>query len=215
MAKVPSKDKPASFQDLVSTAYDLGAYKAKLIDPDLIAIEHRAQLKCLIPRCTSYNKSLTCPPNTPNTEKIKKIVAEYSTAIMVQVRGSEDEMADDHMKANYNWVYPSVYTLHKIIHELEVTAFDSGYYLVFGLGGGDCRWCEILTEHNCSIDLHANAGNCQGIGSGKCVQEYKARPALEAMSINVVQTAQNAGLPFHFSGKEEGYVIWNGILLID
>ena len=214
MVKLGEQSK--QLESLISSAYDYGAYKAKAIDPQIIVIENRAQVRCLIPRCTSYNKSLTCPPNTPSPEEVRKIVSEYSAAIMIQVKGSEEEDGKtDDMKKDYNWVYPSVYNLHKIIHEIEKQAFDMGFYLALGLGGGDCRWCEMLSDDSCSKSLHANAGNCKGVKTGKCMEEYRARPALEAMSVNVLKTAENAGLPFYFTGKDQRFVIWNGILLVD
>jgi hypothetical protein len=38
---------------------------------------------------------------------------------------------------------------------------------------------------------------------------------MEAMSINVLATARNAGMPFYFSGREKARIVWNGLVLID
>lgn len=203
-------------QSLLNIANEMGAYKAKFVSTSVVVVEQRAQLKCLIPRCTSYGKSLTCPPNMPNTEEVRKLISEYHMAIMFQVKGTEEvDGATEEMRRDYNWVYPAVYKLHEILHALEVGAFNLGYYLAMGIGGGDCRWCEILSGSRNYEELHANAGGCAGATNESCRQHYRARPAMEAMSINVLKTAENAGMPFYFSGHDEKYVIWNGIVLID
>jgi predicted metal-binding protein len=203
--------------ELLKLAEDRGAYKAKIISSSMIVVEDRAQMRCLIPRCTSYNRTLTCPPNLPNPDQVRKLISEYQSAIMVQVRGTEAEDGKtEEMRRDYNWVYPCVYLLHEIIHDLETRAFDLGYYFAMGLGGGDCRWCEMYSSDKVAPqELHASAGGCAGIKNGVCKQQYKARPAMEGMSINVLKTAENAGMPFYFSGKDEKYVIWNGVVLLD
>ncbi len=205
------------FDHLVDWALENGAHRASIISPSIICVEERVQMKCLIPRCTSYGKSLTCPPNLPGPAEVAQMVSEYEVALMLQVVGDEEtDGAEPGMGDDYNWVYPSVYRLHEILHHLERTAMDMGCYLAMGLGGGDCRWCEMLREGEADdCKLHASAGGCPGADTGKCVRDYRARPALEGMSINVIKTADNAGMPFEFTGKTEGYVTWNGIVLLE
>ncbi len=205
------------FAHLVDRALEEGADTALLISPTIICVQERVQMKCLIPRCTSYGRSLTCPPNLPDPTAIARMVAEYDIALMMQVVGTKaQDGAKPGMEVDYNWVYPSVYRLHHLLHELEKSALEMGCYLAMGLGGGDCRWCEMLQDaEGDPCALHASAGGCPAVQSGQCVRAYRARPALEAMSINVVQTAENAGIPFEFTGQDEGYVTWNGILLLE
>jgi predicted metal-binding protein len=206
--------------EIVAVALANGMDRAKVISTEAIVVEKRAQAKCLIPRCTSYGKSLTCPPNTPSTDEVKEIVRDYRTAVIMQVDGSEElDGTTELLRRDYNWCYESVYKLHEALHNTECRAFNLGYYLALGMGGGDCRWCEIesggIEQYGDNALLHANAGGCAGVRSGHCTKEYRARPALEAMSVNVLQTAANAGLPFYFSGLDERYVTWNAILLVD
>ena len=206
--------------EIVAVALANGMDRAKAVPSSVVTIEARAQAKCLIPRCTSYGKSLTCPPNTPSTEEVRKIVGDYRVGVMMQVDGTEEgDGTSDLLRRDYNWCYESVYKLHEALHNTECRAFDLGYYLALGMGGGDCRWCEILRggieSYGENALLHANAGGCAGVKGGHCNEEYRARPALEAMSVNVLATAEKAGLPFYFSGKDERYVTWNAILLVD
>jgi len=206
--------------EIVAVALAKGMDRAKVISPEVIVVEKRAQAKCLIPRCTSYGKSLTCPPNMPETSEVKEIVSEYRHAVMMQVDGSEEaDGTSELLRRDYNWCYESVYKLHEALHNCETRAFNLGFYLAMGFGGGDCRWCELLgggiEQYGEHALLHANAGGCAGVRGGSCTQEYRARPALEAMSVNVLATAANAGLPFYFSGADERYVTWNAIVLVD
>ncbi len=213
----PEQDK---LDEIVAVALANGMDRAKVVPTSVITIEARAQAKCLIPRCTSYGKSLTCPPNTPSTDEVREIVGDYRVAVMMQVDGSEEvDGTSDLLRRDYNWCYESVYKLHEALHNTECRAFDLGFYLALGMGGGDCRWCEIvrggIEAYGDSALLHANAGGCAGVRGGHCNEQYRARPALEAMSVNVLKTAEKAGLPFYFSGKDERYVTWNAILLVD
>ncbi len=206
--------------ELVRYALASGMDRAKIIPTDLIVIEKRAQVKCLIPRCTSYGRSYTCPPNMPSTDEVREIVGEYRSAIFMQVDGSEEKDGyNEMMKKDYNWCYPSVYKLMEAVHNTEVRAFDLGWPMAMGFAGGDCRWCELLgggiERYGGEALLHANAGGCMCDSDNPCLQEYRARPAMEAMSINVLATARNAGMPFYFSGKEKARIVWNGIVLID
>lgn len=212
----PDREK---YDELVRIALESGMDRAKIIDTSLVVIEKRAGLKCLIPRCTSYGRSYTCPPNVPSTAEVRELMREYQKAIFMQVDGSEEKDGyNEVMRRDYNWCYPSVYKLMEAVDNTEVRAFDLGWELAMGLAGGDCRWCELLgggiERYGGSALLHANAGGCACDSGAPCMEEYKARPAMEAMSINVLATARNAGMPFYFSGKEEGRIVWNGLVLL-
>lgn len=207
-------------EELIRYALASGMDRATVIPADMIVVEKRAQTKCLIPRCTSYGRSYTCPPNMPSTAEVREIVGEYRSAVFMQVDGSEEKDGyNEVMRSNYNWCYPSVYKLMEAVHNTEVRAFDLGWVMAMGFAGGDCRWCELIgggiERYGGDALLHANAGGCMCDSGNPCMQEYRARPAMEAMSINVLATASNAGMPFYFSGKEKGAIVWNGLVLID
>ena len=78
------------FDELIRVTLESGMDRAKIIDTDLVVVERRAGMKCLIPRCTSYGRSYTCPPNVPSTKEVRELMGEYSKALFVQVDGSED-----------------------------------------------------------------------------------------------------------------------------
>jgi predicted metal-binding protein len=88
--------------------------------------------------------------------------------------------------------------LHRVVNRVEALCFAAGYRFAAGLLGGTCCICK----------------KCVGISSGlPCRHPLKARPAMEAMGIDVVATVQKAGLFLSF-GQDEGRS-WVGMVLVD
>jgi predicted metal-binding protein len=85
--------------------------------------------------------------------------------------------------------------LHRIVNQLETEAFKRGYYFATGLIAGSCKLC---TE-------------CVGQG-GVCKYPFEARPSMEAMSIDVVETCRRTGLPLELSSDRK--VRWTGLVLL-
>jgi predicted metal-binding protein len=84
------------------------------------------------------------------------------------------------------------------IGRLEADAQGMGYRFAVGLSGGSCRLCE----------------KCVGQSSGQpCRHPFEARPAMEAVGIDVVETARSAGVPFEFPARENP--VLTGLLLVD
>jgi predicted metal-binding protein len=87
--------------------------------------------------------------------------------------------------------------LHEIVHKVESAAFDKGYTFATGFIAGSCRLCaECVTPD--SVE--------------PCRYPFQARPSMEAMGIDVTQTAVNAGMPFDTPPKER--VVFNGLILV-
>jgi predicted metal-binding protein len=85
-----------------------------------------------------------------------------------------------------------------ILGKMEGKALGLGWYFAAGLGAACCRMC---TE-------------CVGARSGlPCRNPGQARPSAEAMGIDVIKTAEKAGIPFSLNNPDE--VIYSGILLLD
>jgi len=175
---------------LCNKAIQLGATYAKVIPISSIAIDERVRLKCMVPLCNKYNQHLMCPPNLPSVEEFRKSLKKYSKALFVQV------VFEKKAKVIKAEVRRDGLRLHKIIHELEKEALSSGYPLAAGLIGGFCKLCR----------------NCVG-PAGPCRHPLMARPSIEGMGIDVIQTAKKIGRPFDFSSPNR--LFWNGLLLID
>ncbi len=177
-------------KQLINEANQLGATKAKIIPVSSIVIDERVRLKCLVPLCDKYNQNLMCPPNLPSVEEFRKSLKKYSKALFVQLAFRKKGKISKIEMRRYGL------RLHKIIHQLERKALFLGFPLAAGLIGGSCKLCR----------------RCAG-PAGPCRHPLMARPSIEGMGIDVIQTAKKIGLPFDFSSPDR--LFWNGLLLIE
>jgi predicted metal-binding protein len=204
-------------------AIEQGAYRARAFSARLVAIDERVRLKCQIPLCPHYGRTLTCPPNVPPLEEFAKAVKRYRTALLVQTRsaltgeiaacdredvlrffaspgaaqrekGGEKKGTDKDLDA----MKIAAIRLHKLVNEVEQKAMSMGFPYALGLIGGECMLCH----------------ECAGAGSGKsCRRPFEARPSMEGVGIDVIKTSAKAGLPFELPPKQE--IVWSGLILID
>lgn len=195
---------------LCSNALRYGASKAAPIASKEVVLDPRVRLKCLVPLCSSYGVGLTCPPNVPDPEEVSIILDKYRHAILIQMPFSMNKefvglvekgapLADTRKDTNYQETLARNFRqLVEILCKLEADAQTMGYRFAAALSGGSCRLCD----------------ECVGQKSGEpCRHPFMARPAMEAVGIDVVQTAKNAGMPFEFPAK--GDPTLTGILFVD
>ncbi len=204
--------KETDLKELCEHAIKNGATKARVITPELIVIDERVQLKCRIPPCVNYGKNLMCPPYTPSAKEFREIVAKYKFAIMVQIDapiGEETKklIKSEGAKLTELWkdeefskrlekdVREVGNKLRAIVSAVELEAFNKGCYLSLGLVIGNCNLCS-------TCDL-----------KWPCKHPWEARPSMEAMGIDVSQTAKNAGLDLKWGTKE--IITLNGLILIN
>ena len=171
-----------------------GASTVKMINISDIVVDERVRLKCQIPVCDSYNKNLMCPPHVPSVAAFREALACYTYAILLQTTAPLPESANKSPTVN---VYAPAKILHELVNMAEKWAFEYNFRFATGLMGGCCRLCD----------------ECVAIQDGRfCRYPFKARPSMEAMGIDVVETVKAAGLPIRFPIVNE--VTWTGILLI-
>jgi predicted metal-binding protein len=175
---------------LQKEAIQLGATKAKVIPVGSITIDERVRLKCLIPLCSNYNQHLMCPPNLPSVVEFRKSLKRYFKALFLQLAW------ENKGKVSKTEARKHALKLHKIIHALEKKALYLGFPLAAGLIGGSCKLCR----------------KCIG-PTGPCRHPLLARPSIEGMGIDVIQTAKKIGLSFDFSSQDR--LFWNALLLIN
>jgi predicted metal-binding protein len=204
-------------------AIEAGAYRARAFSARLVAIDERVRLKCRIPLCPHYGRTLTCPPNVPPLEEFVKAVKRYRSALLVQTRSTltGDIAACDREEVLRFFAAPgaaqkekggektetdkdlgalkiAAMQLHKLVNAVESKAMSLGFPYALGLIGGECMLCP----------------ECVGQGSGKaCRRPFEARPSMEGVGIDVVRTSARAGLPFELPPKQE--IVWSGLILID
>lgn len=168
--------------------------EVKLIPVSYIVVDPRVRIKCLVPVCDSYNRGLMCPPNLPPLHEFREALARFSRALLVQYRQSWPSESGRDMKTAFD----GARKLHELINLGEKQALLSGFRFATGLIGGSCHLCE----------------ECVGVNSGeKCRHPFRARPSMEAMGIDVIGTAEKAGMPLVFPVEDE--VTWTGIILLD
>lgn len=220
MNKKPPMNK--ELKELEKFALDSGASRAKIFPATSVAIDERVRMKCQIPLCPHYGRTLTCPPNVPTVEEFKKTLRLYKKAIMIQTTSPLSKQIESHDKEevkeffkspgkgskrkggekteephDFDNVRDAARRLHKLINEVELKAMSLGFPYALGLIGGECMLCA----------------ECVGVGSTEgCRRPYEARPSMEGVGIDVIKTSHKAGLPFACPPKKE--IVWSGLVLI-
>ena len=203
------------FRFLADKAREAGAADTRIIPADGIVIEDRVWQKYLN-GCYESGKHLTCPPHAPPVEDFRKSIKEYRSALLVKFH-SEAKFAKEIRRSFFRTLIdPAVpktakdsavafvtafvtetQELHHIMLDLEQAAMGAGYpFALTTICGPGCRLCET-----CNIE------------AGQCSRPTMKRFAPEALGINVVKTAADAGMPIHFPAHEHPERI--AILLID
>ncbi|GAB4246687.1 MAG: DUF2284 domain-containing protein [Thermoleophilia bacterium] len=194
------------YATLRERALEFGATAASLIPASEVVVDERVRLKCAVPVCRGYGHYLHCPPNTFTPAEFREILARFSAAMVIQVESShssadldEEGLAGKDLAALEAELHgDSTRKLGELLGRLEAEALKAGYPYATGLTGGLCVLCP----------------ECVGVGSGvPCRRPFEARPAMEGVGIDVMRTAENAGLPMALSSDEP--VRWTGLLLID
>jgi predicted metal-binding protein len=203
-----------SFDFLVQAARSLGAKDAKVIPATDVIVENRVPLKCRA-GCIGYGKKLTCPPHVPTPDEFRKILNEYKYALLVKFISpatadpdvicsiykywlDPEAPADKKEKASTFWKdhFNGTGAFAPMMLELERTAFNAGYPLALAFINGSCRLCET-----CNIK------------GGICVHPTQARIPEHAVGVNMVKTAEKAGMPIRF--PVQGHPELMALLLID
>ncbi len=203
-------DIDADLRALCKNAKKYGASEARVMSAEQVVVDPRVRLKCMIPICTGYGVCLTCPPNVPTPEEFSRILSKYQHVILIQVPfemdkrfvdivSGEASLAETRRDKEYQAVLTKNFKrLVGTIGKLEADAQGMGYRFAVALSGGSCKLCE----------------SCVGQASGEaCRHPFEARPAMEAVGIDVVETAKNAGMSFEFPAKDNP--VLTGLLLVD
>jgi predicted metal-binding protein len=214
-------------QQMVTRARALGADGAAPLPARAVVVDERVNLKCRVPLCASYGVNLMCPPHTPTAVETRAALARYSDTLVVQLdipltQAAVDEAlegmsyAEAHAPAagaaaagaagNGGSADTAPYEARlrdsknefaRLMSALEAEAFKMGYRFAAAFAGGDCVLCDV----------------CAGATGEPCNHPFEARPSMEAVGIDVVATAEAAGLAIELPAAE--HPRWTGLLLID
>ena len=200
------KVSPKRFSEFIEVALRAGATAARIIPSNWVVIDERVRFKCEVPKCAGYGQYLTCPPYVMSVEAFSKIRSNYKWALLVQVEAKNIDSTDKGksrinpaiLKENRELHRSFKLKLIEIVEAVESAAFKKGMRFAAGLVGGSCVLCE-----KCVDDKSSEA----------CRHPFRARPPMEAVGIDVIKTAQNAGLPIHLSSLKN--VVWTGLVLLE
>lgn len=200
------KEEIERFGKLLEIASKAGAKAAKVISTEMVVVDERVRLKCEVPRCAKFGQYLTCPPYVMDVTTFSRILSRYDWCLLVQVEAEDVDSTDkcsgriagSVLKENLRRHLPYQLKLLNIVEMVEAAAFKNGMRFAAGFTGGECVLCERCVDNKTS---------------DPCRHPFRARPAMEGVGIDVIQTAQNAGLPIYLSSLEN--VLWTGLVLLE
>ncbi len=200
------KDEVQNLYDLIAIAKKAGATAAKVISAELVVIDERVRLKCEVPRCAGYGEYLTCPPHVMSVDRFARILSKYKRCLLVQVEAKHIDSLDkgrnriDHalLKEKRELHRPFKLKLLQVVEAVEAAAFKKGLRFAAGFVGGSCVLCGRCVDDKTSE---------------RCRHPFRARPPMEAVGIDVIKTAENAGLLIHLSSSKN--VLWTGLVLLN
>jgi len=165
-------------------ARETGAADAVIISAADVAVDERVRLKCLVPRCLRAGETPNCPPNAPDLGLVREALGRFSWALLFKCEvGPLEDYAPGSGQTKEE--KRRVLSFHRqgsdVIYALERQAYKDGYHLALGFGGGSCK------DYLCQGML------CQFLDSGRCRFPHRARPAMEAMGIDVISLINKVG----------------------
>jgi len=138
-------------------------------DTDQIVVAEWVHLKCRY-GCSRYNTNWCCPPATPDPDKVRAILAEYSKALLLVGSKNCSDFYRDNGRKRAGQV-----RCWKGMVSLERMLFLEGYYKAFSLVGECCALCK-----ECAFPQ-------------ECRFPQEKRPSVESFSIDVIGTLKNLG----------------------
>ena len=167
-------------ENLKKNAIDLGASMAEIIPAEWIEIDERVRLKCSIPTCPYFDKSIHCPPHSPDLDLMRKTIDRYHHAILFALDIIPTTDFSDHSKGgetSKKWANKCL----EITGKLETLAFGNGYHLAMGFSQASCL------KALCGQD------RCLVLDGGNCPYPLKSRPSMESVGIDVYRLVTKVG----------------------
>ena len=176
---IPDKQLHQDLEDFKQKAVEFGASMAEIIPASWVQIDERVRLKCAVPLCPYYDKSIHCPPHTPSIELMRKAVSRYGHAIIFALDVNPVACFADRTKKQQSAKWSKMGL--EIVGRLETLALGRGYYLAVGYGQASCKKALCGQER------------CLVLDGGKCPYPLKARPSMEAVGMDVYGLVTKVG----------------------
>jgi len=158
---------------------------------DKIQVAQWVQLKCRY-GCSRYNTNWCCPPATPEPDKVREMLSEYSMALLLEgTTHCVDFYLDNNRKR------ASQVRCWKGSASLERMLFLKGYYKAFSLVGECCALCKT-----CSFPE-------------ECRFPQEKRPSIESLSIDAIGTLRHLGISPRVANHKDDCYSYYGIILLE
>ncbi len=178
-------------QRLLEKGKDYGLTAIFPFSVDKIVVAEWVRLKCYY-GCNRFDSNWSCPPATPEPEKVRKIIGEYELALLlVGTKSCSDFYLENGRKR------VSQVRCWKGTISLERMLFLEGYYKAFSLIGECCALCK----------------ECAYPESCRFPQEK--RPSVESFSIDVIGTLKNLGTGSTIATQTCDTYNYYGIILLE
>jgi predicted metal-binding protein len=172
-------------ETLLARALELGAEKAKDIDPASVVVEEWVVWKCQY-GCGLWERDDSHPPCAPSPERTRKLLAGYSHAILLN--GSDARK------------------LSEVALRLEGEAYQAGHYKAFAM-------VAVSAEATASPATGEEAP-CAPRKPSRGV-DTTMRPRMEACGIDVYKTARNNGFEIDTRRETHGRWNRFALLLVE
>ncbi|NNG01479.1 MAG: DUF2284 domain-containing protein [Desulfobacteraceae bacterium] len=156
-----------------------------------IQVAEWVHLKCRY-GCSRYNTSWCCPPATPEPDKIRRILSEYTSALLLEGR----KTCTDFYRNNGRKRTIQVRCWKETV-SLERKLFLEGYYKAFSLVGECCALCKACAYPDA------------------CRFPQEKRPSVESFSIDVFGTLDKLGRATRLATRTTDTFNYYGIILLD
>ena len=140
----------------------------KWIDPADIVVAQWVRMKCTF-GCGEYGRNACCPPNVPSVPECRQFFSEYRAAVVFHFEKAVDQPEDRH-----SWSKE----VNQALLKLERDVFLAGHQKAFLLFMDSCHLCA----------------DCSG-ARAECKSPRLARPAPEALAVDVFSTVRHYGYP--------------------
>ena len=192
---VPFRTSEGISHDLLKRLLEKGKkYGLNAVFPfsvDKLLVSEWVHLKCRY-GCKNYSTNWCCPPATPGPEKVRKILSEYSTAlVLVGSKTCADFYRNNGRKRGLQvkcW---------KGTIGMERLLFLEGYYKAFSLVGECCALCKTCAYPD------------------ECRFPQEKRPSVESFSIDVIGTLKKLGTTSKVATSTGEAFNYHGIILLE
>lgn len=158
-------------KELMALAGEAGL-SAYILAPEALIFRPEVREMCASDKCSSYNRSWSCPPACGTLEELSAKVKNYSSGILVQTVG--------HMEDDFDYEAMTETGARHNINFRRLTDMLEGRDIL-ALGMGACRLCE-----KCSYP------------DAPCRFPEKMYPSMEAAGLLVSDVCAKSGVTYYY-----------------